>query len=51
MLKPTIFAEANGSTLAREDGKQPALRAVPLACPDFPQHADLPDGFKLMEAA
>lgn len=51
MLNLIILAAASGSTLARELEKQPVPPTVPLAYPDHTKHADLPEGFKLMEAA
>jgi hypothetical protein len=50
MQDPVTLA-ASGSTLARETEMQTVPFAVPLTCSILAKHADIPDGFRLMEAA
>ena len=51
MQNRTILADSGDSTPDRENAVQRIPFAVPLACPAPAHHADLPDGFRLMEAA
>ncbi len=50
-MQDPIILEAIGSTLASKTEMQTVPFAVPLTCSIFAKYADLPDGFRLMEAA